>query len=81
MNQTVTKTRTVTLNEYRCTRRKPYVGTPAATDATQRQGHYIIAASASAAAIEMAQRFPGETDFDIVLWKETLYSYTSLTLE
>lgn len=63
------------MNEYRCTRRKPYPkGTPGFDDASARQGYYIRATSEKQALYQMAEKFPGEAaiGFDVTLWCENV---------
>lgn len=63
------------MNEYRCTRRRPYPkGTPGFTDPGARQGYYIRAESESEALAKMHDKFPREAvdGFDVSLWCENV---------
>lgn len=56
------------MNQFRCTRRKPYPpGTPGNTDLSARQGYYIDAPDQEDAVKQMTAKFPGEA-FDVQLW-------------
>lgn len=65
------------MNEYRCTRRRPYgIGTAGYTNVGERAGYYIVAARGIIALTKMAARFPEDVNvehanpaFDIQLWK------------
>jgi hypothetical protein len=61
------------MNEYRVTRRQPYMSPncPGHADVSARQGYYIDAPNAEEARKEMAKRFPGEA-FDVQTWKENV---------
>lgn len=57
------------IQQYRCTRDKPYVGNcPGATNPRDRQGYYINATSVEDAIAQMKLRFSNEEGFTAELW-------------
>ena len=62
---------TYTVNEYRCTRELPYRNPTCFghLDLSARQGYYIIGTSYADALEQMQERFPGEMNFTVDIWR------------
>jgi len=60
------------MREFRCTRPTVYQSPrcPGHADPSARQGHYVQCATVAEAHAEMKQRFPKDSYFEAVLWKE-----------
>jgi hypothetical protein len=61
------------LIEFRCTRRRPYVGCdcPGKTNLSARQGYYIRDSSPDMAIMQMMEHFPEDRNFgfDVQVWQ------------
>jgi hypothetical protein len=61
------------LIEFRCTRRRPYVGCECAgkTNVSARQGYYIRESSPDMAIMQMLEHFPEDRNFgfDVQVWQ------------
>jgi len=63
----------LSLPEFRCTRRRPYIGCdcPGKKNLSARQGYYIRAETPDLAILQMGEHFPEDRNFgfDVQVWQ------------